>query len=213
MYKRWGLATAAALLVVTSAADASTLFSDDFDAENGGASSLNYGGFAQFTVTGGTVDLIASGGFGITCVAGVCVDLDGSTNAAGRLTSDVFLLGAAQDVTLSFSLSGNQRGGASDTVTYGFVFNGSDIADSVTVAPSDPFSTITQTILNAQPGSYSVFFQNAGGDNVGAILDNVVVTGGNGGIDPSPIPLPASVPLLLAGLGSLHLLRRRKSDR
>ena len=44
-------------------ADAAVIFSDNFDGENGGVGALNYAGFANFTVSNGSVDLIGNGFF------------------------------------------------------------------------------------------------------------------------------------------------------
>ena len=72
------------------------------------------------------MDLVHSGDFGITCFggAGSCVDLDGSTNASGTLNSVSFAFSAGQSVTLSWELSGNQRGGGPDEFNAGFTFGG-----------------------------------------------------------------------------------------
>jgi hypothetical protein len=98
-------------------ADAGVIFADSFDAEPGsgdGASGLsgrNYDRFTQWTVAAGTVDLVAQGDFadgpGILCRggAGKCVDLDGSSNAAGTLISVPIAL-AAGEYRLSFALAG-----------------------------------------------------------------------------------------------------------
>ena len=103
---------AAALL--SANVSAGVIFQDNFDAEAGGAgsSSLNYSAFSNWGVSDGTVDVVSNGGWGIGCVggAGKCIDLDGSTGNAGTLTSTLLSL-AAGNYTLSFDISGNQRGG------------------------------------------------------------------------------------------------------
>jgi hypothetical protein len=201
---------ASSLISFGSSAHAATLLSENFDAENGGVSALNYASFGQFNLSGGTVDLIASGDFGISCTGGTgaCVDLDGSTNDSGRMTSNAFLLTAGQDITLSFAVSGNQRGGSSDTVTFGILLDGSvEFTASKRVAPFDPFGTVSVTLTNILAGSYSIFFENSGGDNVGAILDDVTWTT-DGNI--SVVPVPATAPMLLVGLGAIVVAARRR---
>ena len=96
--------------------NAGIIFESNFDTEAGpaGSSALNYTGFTNWTVSDGTVDVVAtSNPWGITCAGGTgkCVDLDGSTGDAGKLTSDMLSL-AAGDYLLSFDISGNQRGGS-----------------------------------------------------------------------------------------------------
>jgi hypothetical protein len=65
------------------------LLADDFNAENDGFYKLNYTGFAHWEVTEGTVDLIGTSPFDdfLPREYGLHVDLDGSTNNAGRLQS------------------------------------------------------------------------------------------------------------------------------
>jgi len=81
------------MLTLGAAAQASTvIFEEDFadDLASNMGTALNFAGFEQFSTTGGTVDLIASGAFGITCgPSGACVDLDGSTGQSGFFSSVV----------------------------------------------------------------------------------------------------------------------------
>ncbi len=204
------LALGAVVAAVVSPAAASSIFLETFDAENGGASQLNYTGFGQFTVDRGTVDIIANGGFALRCAggAGSCVDLDGSTGAAGRLVSTPFDLVLGLFYDLSFDISGNQRGGASDTLSFGLT-GGQLAAESVTLAPFAPFETIVRRFAATASGPFSIFFDHAGRDNVGIILDNVSVAS----VDIAPVPLPATLPLLLAAFGAVGLVGRRRPRR
>ena len=54
--------------------------------------------------------------------------------------------------------------------------------------------------------NYQISFKNNGGDNVGALLDNVNVSTGV-----SEVPVPAALPLMASALGIFGLSRRRKS--
>ena len=101
----------AALIVATCvSANASVLFSDNFDSEvpddlvNLG-SDTNYNSFTNWTVSDGSVDLVGQGDWGLQCAGGVgkCVDLDGSTNDAGILSSNAFDL-LVGDYVLSFDI-------------------------------------------------------------------------------------------------------------
>lgn len=202
-----GLATGAGLFLATLPAAAATIFVEDFDAENGGASQLNYSGFAQFTVARTAVDLIASGGFGITCAggAGACVDLDGSNSQAGLIESIGIGLVAGTAYELRFDVSGNQRTGATDSMLYG-ITGGQFAGGPITKAGGDPFETIVAGFTATATGTFSIFFDHAGGDNIGLILDNVSLASIDG---TTPVPLPASLPLLALGLGAIGLARRR----
>ena len=67
------------------AASATPIFEDNFDSENGGNGVTNYTGFINWTVTDGTVDLIGNGYFDFFPGNGLYVDMDGSTNNAGKM--------------------------------------------------------------------------------------------------------------------------------
>lgn len=197
------VAAAAALLLAT-AAPAAPLFSDDFDAERGGVTVFNYNAFANFTVSDGTVDIVRSGDFGIACAggAGQCVDLDGTSGDAGVLATTAAIGLPAGMYLLSLDLSGNQRGGASDVVT---ITLGSLFTTTLTLAPSDPVTRYSFAIDVAAPTSAVLAFANAGGDNFGAILDNVVLAEAPAAAVPVPPPL-ALLPLALAAMAA----RRRR---
>ncbi len=58
--------------------------------DGGGGSGLGYTGFASWTITDGSVGLIDSGDFTITCADGApskFVDLDGNSSDAGVMTT------------------------------------------------------------------------------------------------------------------------------
>jgi hypothetical protein len=185
-------------------ADASTIFSDNFNSENGGSGDvLNYTGFANFTITDGTVDLIGHGGsFDFLPGNGMYVDLDGSTGDAGLMTENGLALGAGS-YSLLFDLAGSHRG-TTETVTatvFGSL-NPNYGTQVYTPASGDPFSTRTISFTLGVSDAVKFKFQNAGSDNVGALLDNVQVT--------SAVPEPASILLLGTGLFGLGVRARRK---
>ncbi len=205
-----GVVTSAVLLFgVHGNAGAALLFTDNFDAEPGVSSVLNYNAFANWNVSNGTVDLIVSGQFSIDCVggAGKCVDMDGSTANAGRIDTKTTFNLAPGDYVLSFSASGNQRltTAVNDSMTFGF----DGITGSVAIPdPNAPFATVTLPFTLSGTTSGTVFFEHAGGDNFGIILDNVVLESREtqGGV-PEP-----SVFLLMgaaAAAGAIGFRRRR----
>ncbi|MGB2831731.1 MAG: PEP-CTERM sorting domain-containing protein [Methylotenera sp.] len=144
----------------------------------------------------GTVDLIGNSGFfDLLPGNGRYVDLDGSSDKAGFFEKNLTLVGGMEH-TLSFDLAGSQRG---DTNTVEVVF-GSTMA-SYTVSSLDPFSLRTMTFTPASTTTYQILFHNLGGDNFGALLDNVNVTA---------VPEPSTYMLMLGGLGLVGFVARRR---
>lgn len=134
---------------------AAVVLSDNFDGENGGATALNYTGFANFNVSGGTVDIIRQPGFSLSCAggSGSCVDLDGSTGDGGTLTTKSFYSFNAGDVvTLSILLSGNQRGAAADEFSFGFNTSVATAFNNVIV--TGPFGPAPLPVGNLGPGFF-----------------------------------------------------------
>lgn len=192
------LLTGAVALAAVAASPASAspvvVFFDDFNAE---VPELN-ATLDHFGVSDGTVDVVANGSFGISCSGGSgnCVDLDGSTGNAGNITSfDIFGPG---DFVLSFDLSGNQRGGASDSVNVLFA---GVLLDTITVAPSAPFTHYSYNMS----GSGHIRFETAGGDDLGPILDNVMLRTRD-----TAVPEPSTLAIVGSGLAALGLWRRRR---
>ena len=187
---------AAGLMACSVASQATVVFSDNFDASVAGLNVVPTG----WTVSDGTVDVV-SGAF---CVAGQCVDLDGSTGNAGILSRDFGLLGGVAYL-LSFDLSGNKRGGIDDVlVTFGLSTLFFD-----DLPASSPYTGYTLGFTPGSNGVYSISFSNAGGDNIGALLDNVVITSLDGG--PNGVPEPHSAALAALALASLAFARRSRS--
>jgi len=176
---------------------------DNFDNE---AAGLNYNNFANWDVVNGSVDSISNGTYDINCESGsgICLDLDGSSNDAGDLVSkESFSPGT---YTLQFSFSGHQQpSDGIDSVTVSF----GDFTESFEVDPSDPFTTINRTV-NVDDDDNKLMFSHLGGDNYGAILDNVTVSLTSEAVakDPSSIPVPAA--FWLFGSSLLGLLGARR---
>jgi len=182
------------------ASQAATIFSDNFNAEHGGTGIVNYTGFAKWNVSNGAVDLIGNGFFDFFPGNGLYVDLDGTVFKAGLLSSTPIAL-ATGTYTIQFALGGSHRG---DTNTVRVTL-GSFLNETFTLAAGDPLATITRTITVGGPTSASLTFQNDGGDNMGAILDNVSVDSATTEV---PVPETHSISLLAMGLTGIGLLQR-----
>jgi len=207
-----------ALLSLASPAAATTVFFDDFNSEPGsgaggsGQSQLNYTGFANWTVSGGTVDLIFHDDFApaageIECIGstGKCVDLDGGTSNAGVMTSTSLLL-APGLYDLSFELAGvaSSFGQAAASVPniVDFSATGTTLVGQATRNQGDPYGTVGGQFTLLAPTSVQLVIANQGGDNFGAMLDNVKLV---------LVPEPHTFGLLAGGLLGLALARRRRS--
>lgn len=186
-----GLASTFVLFGCVTAAQADTIFSDNFNADTPALNKTTFLG--GWTVTNGTVDLVDFFG-------GRLIDLDGSSSDAGIFSKSLNLTGGVQ-YTASFDLAGGQRGSA-ETVAVSF----GTTTQSYTLGATEAFSTRSLLFTPSATGSFALSFANTGGDNVGALLDNVLV------VSPTvtaPVPEPTSVALMLAGLGVIVAMGRR----
>ena len=197
--KSLAILVALAGLSLAGAANAAIIFSDNFDAENGGTGVINYASFAKWTVSDGTVDLIGNGYFDFLPGNGLYVDMDGTSNNAGKLTSIAINL-AAGTYTLQFDLAGNRRNGATESVTIQ-VNMGSLLNEVISLPQNAPFTTYQYTFSVAAPTVVNLSFEGAGGDNIGMLLDNVSVS----------IPEPGTLALLGLSLVGMGLARRRRA--
>ena len=223
----------AATLALAGAANAVVVVSNDFELENGGASFINYTGFSNLFVTAGSVDLVATGDFGITCAggSGACVDMDGSTLASGRLDTGSYAFNAGDTVTFTWDLSGNQRSLLSDDFSGGFAFGGATLLSSYSILGAwgnaliynnisvfgvgtgssifgdTPFQSYGIQFVAGQAGTVSTYLETVGNDNFGPIADNLVLD-----ITPGTVPEPASWALMIGGFGLVGAaLRRRRA--
>jgi hypothetical protein len=198
MIKSWNcFAIVVATMCVTSVSFAQVVFQDNFDAENGGVGTTNYAGFANWTVSDGTVDLIGNGFFDSYPGNGLYLDLDGSSANAGILTSTAILLSPGLHL-LKFDL-GLIGGFGSDSMTVSLGGDYSEAFSAADAGLSPTYNSITRSIQVTSAGSFSLVFDHDGGDNFGLVIDNVQL---------SAIPEPASLALLSVSM--LGILTRRR---
>jgi hypothetical protein len=222
---------AVAALLAAGSASAATVYSNGFDTENGGITATSYAGFTGLNVAVGTVDLIASGDYGIDCVGGTgaCVDLNGSSNESSRLDVASFNFLANTEYTFSFDLSGNQRGGPDNNwfvgVSYdannvynffrlGGAFGNFDVLQGFgttgsstggITASATPFQTYSIGFSLQNAGAATFYIGSSDASNAGPIIDNLVVTG-----DTAAVPEPASWAMLITGFGLIGAAARRR---
>jgi len=195
MKVRHFLFVALVCMMFSQAVQAATIFSDNFNGENGGTGVLNYAGFSKWTVSNGAVDLIGNGFFDFFPGSGLSVDLDGTMLKAGQFSSIPIAL-ANNTYMIQFSLGGSHRLQTNTVqVSFGSLYN-----ESFTLAADAPLTVITRFITVGGPTSASLTFQNEDGDNIGLILDDVSV---------SSVPETASITLLALGLAGVGVLRMR----
>jgi hypothetical protein len=160
-------------LTLVGQSNATTIFSDDFNSENGGIGVFNYNFFANWSVSGGTVDLIGSPGFfDFFPQNGLYVDLDGTSFQTGTLTS-IGIPVAPGNYMLSFLLAGSQRG---DVNTVQVNVSGGLASSTYTLASNVPLTLQTMPFTVLAPTTINLSFHNEGiSNNIGLILDNVTL--------------------------------------
>ena len=190
---------AAVLLSAAGAANAATIFSDNFDTDVNGLNTVSFVG--GWSVANGTVDTIGSPPpfFDLIPGNGHYIDLDGSTGDAGEFSKALLLTGGVT-YTASFDLAGSHRGDRNIVdVAFGTTLN------TYTLASADPLGNASLIFTPGATGLYSLSFANRGGDNIGALLDNVSVT--------TAVPEPSTYALMLAGLVGMGAVARRRAKR
>jgi hypothetical protein len=213
---------AIAALAAAGTANATVLFSDNFDSYPAALTVTSLG--SNWAVTG-NVDVVDQvNPFGIGVCLGRCVDLDGTTGP-GQLLSKPIAVGAGTPILISFDLSGNQRGGADDVFNFEATFdNGNAVFFQVvsgftsgitgnifgttgvyqeTIGAGRPYVNYVLSLTPSTQGSMKIRFSTTSADNIGPLLDNVLVTQG-------VIPEPATWAMLIAGFGLVGTAMRRR---
>lgn len=170
---------------------AQTVFSEDFESFPT-ATVASPNSFGPWNVTAGSVDTLNSYP-GLTCHSGTgCVDMDGSTSAAGTIQR-TFAATAGLQYVLTFWYSGNQRGG-SDSMT---VSLGTSTLSLTNIPSSQGYTQGTVFWTAPSTGTATVQFAHAGADNVGILLDDVTLN--------AATPTPTLSQWAMIGLAGLLL--------
>lgn len=201
-----------ALSLSGAASAATTLFQDDFNANTVGYNKTPAG----WTLVSGSVDILGNDNVrreqdGNYKGNGTYIDLDGSTNQAGRIqTTQQFnaVAGATYELTFDYGKNWAKNRNTAETLYFGF--GGWQDVIAISTDPIPALLTVTYTFKALTSGLTSLFFGALGGDNNGPIIDNVLLTT-VGSTDVAPVPVPAAGLLLLGAMGALAGLRRRKA--
>ena len=191
---------AAALLALASgtAAQASPTY-HSFDSENGGVPTLNYYGFANFTVSKGSVDLIGKGFFDNYPGNGLYVDLAGTTDQFGAMTTKTTYAAGTYDIGLS--LGGPIYNGFTDGANLSW---GEGPGMNFTL-PGLVEANYTFTVTLSQPEQFTIADLGLSGNaDIGATLFGFQVTPATG------VPEPLTLSLFGAGLAGAVASRRRR---
>ncbi|SLN77143.1 PEP-CTERM sorting domain-containing protein [Oceanibacterium hippocampi] len=191
---------------IATGAQAGVIFSDNFDGVADGnegrsrMSDLNWLGDDNWSIFDGTVDIVYNSDYSINCLGddGNCVDLDGSTGKAGGLQTAALAL-APGSYTLEFWLSGNQRTRSGDKV---IVALGDLFSKEIEVEGNQSWTRYSFEITVTDATSASLRISGVGGDNIGALLDQVSLS--------TEVPEPPFLILFMLGIGLLVFAVRRR---
>lgn len=162
--------------------------------------------FGAWNVTGGSVDVITNYWQAPTG-GGYSVDMNGLT--AGTIAQTFTL--AAGEYTVSFWLSGNPEDGGS---TKSVLVSAGDASETFnfTTTPSSSKNDMgwtLETMTFTTAGETTLTFASQTGKGLGYSPYGVAV----GGVSVSAVPEPASLGLLLAGLGMIGAMASRRRAR
>ena len=191
---------------LTMAADAATVFSENFAGANAGTQPIGPISGTKFTSSGADVDIVgqtANGGHFFDCIGnagGACIDLVGDQGPGSTITSTAIALTAGDTYSIAFSdiLQGFSAG---DPQVSAFTVSlGSFTANLVSLAGITTSRSLSFVAATADPLATLSFHTTTAPDSShGPVVQNITVS------ETSPamgaVPEPASWSMMIFGFG------------
>lgn len=161
-------------------------------------------GITGWTVGSGSVDVVST--LWIAHDGDQAIDLDGS--AVGSIFQEITGLVVGVDYVIDFFMSGNAAGGPTlktMDVSVGATVSSYSFDTATGSAAAGDWAPNALGFTATSTSETLTFSSTTGGSFFGPAIDSVSISR-----LVAPVPLPLSLPLLLAGIGSLGILSRRK---
>lgn len=199
------------LFGLAGSASAAVIFFGDFSSDAVKRNST----LTNWNVTAGYVDVIGNDGVGAWYDwfpgNGAYVDLDGANKRSGRIgTKEALQLVLGETYRLSFDFT--THGSRAEPLMFGAGgYNGSFLTPTAKLAEFTSYSVE----FTALEDLTRIYFVTSGDDNIGPIIDNVMVSGPvlsfpASASTISAAPVPAASPLMFSAVGGLVFAARRR---